>query len=213
MSELLKQIAENLYAGKAEEVARLTRQALEQELTPAEILRAGLINGMDAVGRDFKQNVLYVPEVLIAARAMHRAMDILKPLLTEGDVPLAGRMVIGTVQGDLHNIGKNLVIMMMEGAGFEVHDLGIDVAPEKFVEAVREKKPGLVGMSALLTTTMAAMRTTIVAIEKAGLRKEIKIMVGGAPVTAGFAEAIGADSYAPDAASAVDRAKELLAMA
>jgi len=208
--ELLKEIADKLYHGDAHEVARLTRQALNEGLSPAKILDDGLLAGMDKVGRDFKAGDLFVPEVLIAARAMHAAMDVLKPLLTDAKVHSAGKMVIGTVQGDLHDIGKNLVAMMMEGAGFEIIDLGTDTSPERFVEAVREEKPDLLGMSALLTTTMPMMKTTIEALEEAGLRHRVKVMVGGAPVTQAWAEEIGADGYAPDAASAVDKAKELL---
>lgn len=208
--EFLTEMAEKLYHGDADEVARLTKQALEEGFPPAEILSGGLIAGMDEVGRDFKAGDLFVPEVLIAARAMHAGMEVLRPLLTESDIPSAGRLVIGTVKGDLHDIGKNLVAMMMEGAGFEIHDLGTDTSPEKFVEVVKEKKPNLLGMSALLTTTMSMMKTTIEALEEAGVRHQVKVMVGGAPVTQAWAEEIGADGYAPDAASAVDKAKELM---
>jgi 5-methyltetrahydrofolate--homocysteine methyltransferase len=164
---------------------------------------------MDEVGRDFKAGDLFVPEVLIAARAMHAGMAILRPLLTEADAPSVGRFVIGTVKGDLHDIGKNLVKMMLEGAGFETIDLGTDVEPQAFVKAVREHKPRLVGMSALLTTTMVQMKTTVDALEEAGLRGSVKIMIGGAPVTDAFAKQIGADAYAADAASAVDVARGL----
>ncbi|HIC94650.1 MAG TPA: cobalamin-binding protein [Anaerolineae bacterium] len=210
MPRILQEIASNLYKGEEEAVAKLVQEALDQGLSPEEILADGLIAGMDKVGRDFKAGDLFVPEVLIAARAMHAGMDVLKPLLTDAKSHSVGKMVIGTVKGDLHDIGKNLVAMMMEGAGFEVVDLGIDVPPERFVEAVEEEKPDLVGMSALLTTTMPMMRTTLEALEEAGLRGRVKVMVGGAPVTQAWAEEIGADGYAPDAASAVDKAKELL---
>jgi len=210
MSELFKQIVEKLYAGEAEEVAGLTQQALNEGISPAEILNDGLLVGMDKVGRDFKAGDLFVPEVLIAARAMHAGMNVLKPFLTDAKISSAGKMVIGTVQGDLHDIGKNLVAMMMEGAGFEVVDLGIDVPPKRFVEAVGKEKPDLLGMSALLTTTMPMMKTTIEALEEAEMRHQVKVIVGGAPVTQAWAEEIGADGYAPDAASAVDKAKELL---
>jgi len=209
MADILEKIASNLYSGKAEEVAELVQKALDQEMAPAEILSGGLIAGMDEVGRDFKAGDLFVPEVLIAARAMHAGMDVLRPLLTESDVPSAGKYVIGTVQGDLHDIGKNLVRMMLEGAGFEMVDLGTDVHPDAFVDAVREHQPNIVGMSALLTTTMVNMKTTVEALEEAGLRDSVKIMIGGAPVTAAFAEEVGADAYAPDAASAVDLARHL----
>ena len=210
MSEILQKIASNLYQGEDEVVAQLVQKALDQNLPPEEILAGGLTAGMDEVGRDFKAGDLFVPEVLIAARAMHAGMDVLRPLLAASDVPSAGKYVIGTVAGDLHDIGKNLVKMMLEGAGFEVIDLGIDVKPEAFVAAVREHKPQLAGMSALLTTTMPAMKSTIAALEKAGVRDTVKVMIGGAPVTAAYAEQIGADAYAPDAATAVELARSLL---
>ena len=210
MADILQEIASNLYNGDNTAVAELVQQALDQGAAPGEVLAGGLIAGMDEVGKDFKAGDLYVPEVLIAARAMHAGMGVLRPLLAEADVPSAGKYLIGTVQGDLHDIGKNLVRMMLEGAGFETVDLGTDVRPEGFVEAVREHQPQIVGMSALLTTTMVNMKTAIEALVEAGLRDAIKIMVGGAPVTAAFAEEIGADGYAPDAASAVDVAREFI---
>jgi 5-methyltetrahydrofolate--homocysteine methyltransferase len=210
-SSILEQIASNLYSGEDKVVADLVQQALDQEMSPAEILDGGLIAGMDEVGKDFKAGDLFVPEVLIAARAMHAGMNILRPLLAESDVPSAGKYVIGTAQGDLHDIGKNLVKMMLEGAGFETVDLGTDVRPEVFVAAVQEHQPQLLGMSALLTTTMPGMKATIEALEEAGLRDTVKIMVGGAPVTAAFAKQIGADAYAPDAATAVEVARSLAA--
>jgi 5-methyltetrahydrofolate--homocysteine methyltransferase len=165
---------------------------------------------MDEVGKDFKAGDLFVPEVLIAARAMHAGMNMLRPLLAEGDRRGAGKCVIGTVKGDLHDIGKNLVKMMLEGAGFETVDLGTDVDPAAFVTAVREHHPQMVGVSALLTTTMVQMKTTIEALEEGGLRDSVKIMIGGAPVRAAFAVQIGADAYAPDAATAVDAARSLV---
>jgi 5-methyltetrahydrofolate--homocysteine methyltransferase len=210
-SNILEQVASNLYKGEDKVVADLVQQALDQEMSPAEILDDGLIAGMDEVGRDFKAGDLFVPEVLIAARAMHAGMNVLRPLLAESDVPSAGKYVIGTAQGDLHDIGKNLVKMMLEGAGFETVDLGTDVRPEDFVAAVQEHQPQLLGMSALLTTTMPGMKATIEALQEAGLRDTVKIMIGGAPVTAAFAEQIGADAYAPDAATAVDVARSLVA--
>ena len=210
MVDILQEIASNLYKGEDRIVAVLVQQGLDQGITPAEILKGGLIAGMDEVGRDFKAGDLFAPEVLIAARAMHVGMDILRPLLAESDVLTAGKYVIGTVQGDLHDIGKNLVKMMLEGAGFETIDLGTDVKPDDFVAAVRKHQPQLLGMSALLTTTMPGMKATIEALEEAGLRDAVKIMVGGAPVTAAFAEQIGADAYAPDAATAVDVARSLV---
>ena len=209
MADVLQKIATNLYDGENEVVAELVQEALDQGMAPEEILAGGLIAGMDEVGRDFKAGDLFVPEVLIAARAMQAGMGVLRPLLAEGDIPSTGKYVIGTVQGDLHDIGKNLVRMMLEGAGFQTIDLGTDVKPDDFVAAVQEHQPQLLGMSALLTTTMPGMKATIEALEEAGLRDAVKIMIGGAPVTAAFAEQIGADAYAPDAASAVDVARSL----
>ncbi len=211
MADILQQMATNLYNGEDEIVAELVQKALDQGTEPGEILRDGLIAGMDEVGVDFKAGDLFVPEVLIAARAMHAGMAILRPLLAESDAVGAGKYVIGTAKGDLHDIGKNLVKMMLEGAGFETVDLGSDVEPADFVAAVQEHRPQLVGLSALLTTTMVKMKTTIEALEEAGLRDSVKIMIGGAPVTAAFAKEIGADAYAPDAATAVDVARELTA--
>jgi 5-methyltetrahydrofolate--homocysteine methyltransferase len=211
MSDTLTQIAEKLYDGKNNEVAELTQQALDEGLTAAEVLNGGLVMGMDRVGVDFKSGDLFVPEVLIAARAMHAGMDILRPLLAESDVPSAGKVIVGTVAGDLHDIGKNLVVMMLEGGGFEVVDMGIDATPQKFVAAVKTEQPDLVGMSALLTTTMPMMQKTVDALVEAGVRDSVKVMIGGAPVTQGYADEIGADGYAPDAASAVDLARSLIA--
>ncbi len=209
MSDILKQIAEKLYDGEDDAVAELTQRALDEGLTPAEVLNGGLLAGMDRVGVDFRDGELFVPEVLIAARAMHAGMAILRPLLTESDVPSAGKVVIGTVEGDLHDIGKNLVGMMLEGGGFEIVDLGTDVPPDRFIEAIKMEHPNLVGMSALLTTTMPSMKRTIDALMEAGLRDTVRVMVGGAPVTQTFADEIGADGYAPDAASAVELARSL----
>ena len=209
MASILERIASKLYEGEDEEVADLVQTALDKGLNPSEILQDGLIAGMDQVGRDFKAGDLYVPEVLIAARAMHGGMNILRPLLAGSQARGAGKFLIGTVKGDLHDIGKNLVRMMLEGGGFETVDLGTDVAPAAFVEAVRANGPCIVGMSALLTTTMVQMKATIDALLEAGLRDSVKIVVGGAPVTAAYAQQIGADGYAPDAASAVDLARSL----
>jgi len=211
MADILQKIASNLYDGDDETVAELTQQAVDQGMEPQEILSGGLIAGMDEVGKDFKAGDLFVPEVLIAARAMHAGMGVLRPLLAESGATSAGKFVIGTVEGDLHDIGKNLVKMMIEGAGFETVDLGTDVKADAFVEAVREHQPRIVGMSALLTTTMVNMRSTIEALEEAGLRDSIKVIIGGAPVTAAYAEEIGADAYAPDAATAVDVARDFAA--
>ncbi|AEE96282.1 corrinoid protein [Mahella australiensis] len=203
-------IADALKAGNAPKVKELVQAAVDEGVDPAEIVNNGLIVGMSEIGELFKRNEVYVPEVLIAARAMHAGMDIVKPLLAEKGNITIGKVIIGTVKGDLHDIGKNLVAMMLEGAGFEVIDLGVDVSPEKFVEAIRDHQPQVVGMSALLTTTMPSMRDTIEAIKAAGLRDSVKIMIGGAPITQNFADEIGADGYAPDAASAADLAKELI---
>jgi 5-methyltetrahydrofolate--homocysteine methyltransferase len=210
MADVLSKIASKLYAGEADQVAELVQSALDQGLAPDQVLQGGLIAGMDQVGKDFKAGDLFVPEVLIAARAMHAGMNVLRPLLVTSGVPSVGKYVIGTVKGDLHDIGKNLVKMMVEGAGFEVIDLGTDVPPDKFVAAVKEHQPTLVGLSALLTTTMVNMKTTVEALQEAGLRGSVKVMVGGAPVTDAFAKQIGADAYAPDAATAVDVARSLV---
>ena len=212
MSELLGKMAESLIAGKVDEVVDLTKEALDAALVPQDILEQGLLAGMDIVGQRFKANDMFIPEVLRCAKCMHGAMEILRPLLAETGVKTAGTFVIGTVKGDLHDIGKNLVGMMFEGAGFEVIDLGIDLEPQAFVDALKEHKAGLFGMSALLTTTMPKMGETINAIKEAGIRDQVKIMIGGAPVTAEFAKEIGADAYASNAASAVDKGKELLGL-
>jgi 5-methyltetrahydrofolate--homocysteine methyltransferase len=211
MADVLSKIASKLYAGEVDEVAELVQSALDKGMAPTEVLQGGLIAGMDQVGKDFKAGDLFVPEVLIAARAMHAGMNVLRPLLAKAGAPSVGKFVIGTVKGDLHDIGKNLVKMMVEGAGFEVIDLGTDVPPEKFLAAVREHQPKLLGMSALLTTTMTGMKTTVEALQEAGVRSSVKVMVGGAPVTDAFAKQIGADAYAPDAANAVDVARQLAA--
>ena len=212
MSELLGKMAESLIAGKVDEVTDLSRQALDANVSPKDILEKGLLAGMEVVGKRFKANEMFIPEVLRCAKCMHGAMEILRPLLAESGVETAGTFVIGTVKGDLHDIGKNLVGMMFEGAGFKVVDLGIDLEPAAFVEAIKEHNANLFGMSALLTTTMPKMGETINAIKEAGLRDQVKIMIGGAPVTGEFAKEIGADAYASNAASAVDTGKELLGL-
>lgn len=206
----LQQIYERVIAGDAPGVKQLVEQAVSEGVSPSQIISRYLIAAMAEVGARFERQEFYVPEMLIAARAMQTGLAVLKPLLVEGELKSAGRVVMGTVKGDLHDIGKNLVSMMLEGAGFEVTDLGVDVPPERFVDAVREKKPDLVGMSALLTTTMPTMGSTIKALVEAGLRDSVKVMVGGAPLTQGYAEQVGADGYAPDAASAVGKARELV---
>jgi 5-methyltetrahydrofolate--homocysteine methyltransferase len=200
-----------LSQGKMDDVKRLTQEALDAGESAEAILKEGLISAMDRVGVRFKNNEIYIPEVLIAARAMHAGMAILKPILSKSTTVTTSKIIIGTVKGDLHDIGKNLVVMMLEGGGFEVVDLGIDVSTDKFIEAIKQHKPQVVGMSALLTTTMREMKNTIQAFETASLRKQVKVMVGGAPLTEKFAREIGADGYASDAASAVDLVKRLVA--
>lgn len=209
----LQQIYERVIVGDAPGVKELVEQAVGERVPPVEIISGYLIPAMTEVGARFERQEFYIPEMLVAARAMQTGLGVLKPLLVEGELKSAGRVVMGTVKGDLHDIGKNLVSMMLEGAGFEVIDLGVDVPPERFVEAVREQKPDIMGMSALLTTTMPAMKSTIEPLVNAGLREGVKVIVGGAPVTQRYADEIGADAYAHDAASAVRKAKELLGMA
>ena len=207
----LNEISEALQRGDAGKVEELVRLALAEKLSPKEILENGLIKGMNIIGVKFKNNEVYVPEVLIAARAMHAGMDVLKPKLVETGVKNIGKVVIGTVKGDLHDIGKNLVKMMLEGAGFEVIDLGVDVSADKFVSAVKEHHPDILGMSALLTTTMVNMVDVIKSLQLSDLREKIKVMIGGAPITQNYAEQIGADGYSPDAASAAEDAKKFIA--
>jgi len=204
----LEAIAEALIKGDRDTVSKLVKEAVDEGVEPQKVLDEGLVAGMDVVGRKFKNNEFYVPEVLIAARAMHAGMAVLEPLLSESGAKPAGTVVLGTVKGDLHDIGKNLVGMMLTGGGFKVIDAGIDVPPEKFVELVRENSAELLGMSALLTTTMPQMASVVEAVKEAGLN--VKVMIGGAPVTQEYADEIGADGYAPDAASAVDLARSLM---
>ena len=208
MSEVLSTLSTAVIEGNLEEMVGLTRQALDEGYTAKQVLDNGLMPGMDHVGVEFRAGNMFVPEVLRSARAMQASMDILKPLLAESGEKMVGKVVLGTVKGDLHDIGKNLVAMMCEGAGFEVKDLGKDIAPEAFVQAVKEYEPDVLGMSALLTTTMRTMEHTIKALEEAGLRERVKVMVGGAPVTQAFASQIGADGYASNAASAAEMAKK-----
>jgi 5-methyltetrahydrofolate--homocysteine methyltransferase len=211
MSNILEQMQKDLYEGNFDEVEAATKAALESGMTAQEILNDGLVAGMNVVGRDFKAGDLFIPEVLMCAKAMHAGLEVIRPLLAEAGAESQGKVVLGTVAGDLHDIGKNLVSMMLQGAGFEIVDLGTDVKPEQFVTAIRDEGADLVGMSAMLTTTMPAMKSTIVALEEAGIRDKVKVIVGGAPVTSKFAQDIGADSYAPDAGAAVDTARELVA--
>jgi len=206
----LRGIYEKTIAGDASAVKELVEQALNEGVSPSEILSGYLIPAMTEVGARFERQEYYVPEMLIAARAMRAGLNLLKSLLVEGELETAGCVVMGTVRGDLHDIGKNLVSMMLEGAGLEVIDLGVDVGPEKFVKAVRDESPDILGMSALLTTTMPAMRTVIDALVDEGLRHKVKVVVGGAPLTQAYAERIGADGFAPDAGSAVRKVKGLL---
>lgn len=203
-------IANAVKTGKAKDVKELVQQAIDSCIDVELILNEGLIAGMNEIGARFKNNEVYVPEVLVAARAMKTGTTMLKALLAASNHQTIGTIAVGTVSGDLHDIGKNLVCMMMEGAGFEVIDLGVDVSPEKFAEAAANPKVSIVAMSALLTTTMPAMKDSIDAIEAAGLRNKVKIMVGGAPITAEFAKEIGADGYTSDAASAAEFAKGLI---
>jgi 5-methyltetrahydrofolate--homocysteine methyltransferase len=210
MSEILEEISTAVIEGNLGEIEDLTEDALDEDLSAEEILNKGLMPGMDHVGVEFKAGNMFVPEVLRSAKTMQTSMDILRPLLAESGVKTAGKVLLGTVKGDLHDIGKNLVGMMCEGAGFEVKDIGKDVAPEDFVAAVKEYEPNVVGMSALLTTTMRAMESTIKVLEEAGLRDKVKIMIGGAPVTQAFSDQIGADGYASNAASAADLVKKLV---
>ena len=209
MSTLL-QISESLQKGKKKLVVQYVQQALDEGLTPQQILADGLLPGMDEVGKKFRANEIFVPEVLVAARAMNAGAEVLKPLLAESGTQTPGKMVLGSVKGDLHDIGKNLVKMMVEGKGIEVIDLGVDVAPETFVQAAVEHEADIIACSTLLTTTMPAMGEVVEAVKAAGLRDRVKIMVGGAPVTQDFCDSIGADCYTADAATAAICAVELL---
>jgi 5-methyltetrahydrofolate--homocysteine methyltransferase len=204
----LNSLAQAIISGNKDLAEKLTKEALEEGIAPGVVLNEGLVAGMNVVGQKFKANEFYVPEVLIAARAMKSAMEHLRPVLAASGTEPVGRIVIGTVKGDLHDIGKNLVAMMLEGAGFEIVDLGVDVKSDTFVEKAKEKDADIVALSALLTTTMPAMKETVEAVRCAGL--DCKVIIGGAPVTQSFADEIGADGYAPDAASAVDKVKELI---
>jgi corrinoid protein of di/trimethylamine methyltransferase len=208
---ILEQLSEALIKGQAPTVKDLTQKAIDSGLSAEMILNDGLVAGMSVIGERFKRNEVYIPEVLIAARAMNAGMALVKPLLKAAGIKARGVVCCATVKGDLHDIGKNLVCMMLEGAGYEVIDLGVNCEPEKFVKAVQEHKADAIGLSALLTTTMTNMKATIDAFKEAGLRSKVKIIVGGAPLTQNFSDEIGADGYAPDAASAVDLLKKLLA--
>jgi 5-methyltetrahydrofolate--homocysteine methyltransferase len=213
MSKVLEKISKAVIQGDEDEIAELAQDALDEGLGAKDILQGGLMAGMDHVGVEFKAGRMFVPEVLLSARTMKGAMAVLEPLLAAGESIAVGNALMGTVEGDLHDIGKNLVAMMMEGAGFQIVDLGTDVTPAAFVEAVKKEKPDIVGMSALLTTTMRNMGRTIDALKEAGLRDQVKVMVGGAPVTSDFAEQIGADGTASSAPAAVDLAKSFVGTA
>lgn len=206
---VLDQISESVIKGKAKEAKELVEKAIKEKVNPADILNKGLLLGMGTIGERFKKNEVYVPEVLIAARAMKSGMEVLKPLLVSAGVKPVGTVVMGTVKGDLHDIGKNLVCMMLEGAGFKVVDAGINVEPDKMVQLAKENNANLIGASALLTTTMTNMKAVVESVKSNGLTGKVKVMIGGAPVTQAFADEIGADGYAPDAASAADLAKKL----
>jgi 5-methyltetrahydrofolate--homocysteine methyltransferase len=208
--ELLKRIAEGVVGGDEKQVAQLTGLAIEQSTSPKLILDDGLIAGMNVVGRRFKEHEIFLPDVLLAARAMYAGMDLLKPLLVRDGIPSQGKVVLGTIQGDLHDIGKNLVAIMLKGAGFEIIDLGNDVAPQRFVQAAKDQGAKVIGMSALLTTTMIKMRDVVELLEQQKLAGKIKTIVGGAPVSEAFAHEIGADAHGFDAASAVERVKILV---
>jgi len=208
--EILKEIASNVEKGDSTLVKQFVSQALSQNIPAEEILKKGLIKGMDAVGRKFKRNEIFIPEVLIATRAMKSGMDRIKPYLTEERSGYKGKIIIGTVKGDLHDIGKKIVNMMLEREGYDIVDLGIDVTKEKFIKHIKEENPVIVGMSALLTTTMTYMRDVINAIQQENLKFKPKIIIGGAPITQSYANEIKADGYAPDAGSAVSLVRNLL---
>lgn len=208
--DILKEMALNLEKGDAPGVKALTEEALHQNITAVDILNDGLVVGMNVVGEKFKNNEFFIPEVLIAARAMKAGMEIIKPLLVEANVASRGKIIVGTVRGDLHDIGKNIVAMMLEGAGFDVINMGTDVTIERIMEHMEKDPPDVIGLSALLTTTMTYMRDVVEALEKANLKDRVKVIIGGAPITQAYADEIRADGYAPDAASSVDLVKGVL---
>lgn len=206
---IFEKIAEEVVKGQANTVKDLVQTALSEKISAEDILNNGLVAGMNVVSVKFKNNEFFIPEVLVSARAMNSGLDILKPLLAEANVKARGKVILGTVKGDLHDIGKNIVGMMLQGAGFEIIDLGADVPKEKFLEFAQKEDADIVGMSALLTTTMIYMKEVVQALKEAGLREKVKVIIGGAPVTQSYADQIEADGYAPDAASAVDLTKSL----
>ncbi len=208
---LLQEISEKLQAGKANDVKALVQQAIDEGFSAQQILEEGLVSGMNVIGEKFKNNEVFIPEVLVAARAMNMGAALLKPLLVAEGVKASGKVVIGTVQGDMHDIGKNIVKMMMEGKGLDVIDLGADVSPQRFVETAKNENAQIICCSALLTTTMGVMADVVKLAEEAGIRDKVKIMVGGAPLSDAFCEQIGADAYSPDATSAAEKAVEFCA--
>ena len=210
MAAVLEELAQAVIDGDGEQVAALVRRALSDDVAPSRIINEGLIAGMNTVGERFRNGEFFIPEVMMSARSMHGGLAIVRPLLSRSDERGRGTIVICTVKGDVHDIGKNLVAMMLEGGGFRVVDLGTDAAPEKVVAAVREHSPQILAMSTLLTTTLQRIPETIRALEAAGVRRNVRVMIGGAPVTQAFADRAGADGYAPDAALAVELARRLL---
>jgi 5-methyltetrahydrofolate--homocysteine methyltransferase len=208
--DIFEQIADEVQKGNSDSVEEMTKKALSEDISAEEILNNGLVAGMSIVSEKFKNNEIFIPEVLISAKSMYSGLGIIKPLLAESNVKSKGKVVIGTVKGDLHDIGKNIVAMLLQGAGFDVVDLGADVPKEKFLEFVKKEQADILGMSALLTTTMIYMKETIEILKNAGIRENVKVIIGGAPVTESYAAQINADGYAPDAASAVDLTKKLL---
>jgi 5-methyltetrahydrofolate--homocysteine methyltransferase len=208
--KIFEELADEVQKGNSDSVEVLTKKALSQDISAEDILNSGLIAGMNIVSEKFKNNEIFIPEVLISAKSMYSGLGILKPLLAESNVKSKGKVVIGTVRGDLHDIGKNIVAMLLQGAGFDIIDLGADVPLEKFLEFVKKEKADILGMSALLTTTMIFMKDIIETLKNAGLRENVNVIIGGAPVTESYAAQIGADGYAQDAASAVDLVKRLL---
>lgn len=207
---ILEDLAAEVIKGEADVAKNLTEEALSQNISAGDILNSGLVAGMNVISERFKNNEIFIPEVLVAARAMKAGMQIIRPLLAEANVDPLGKIIIGTVGGDLHDIGKNIVAMLLEGAGFEVVDLGADVTKEKFMEFTEKENPDVLGMSALLTTTMVFMKDMVQSLEESGLKDKIKVIVGGAPITQSYADEIRADGYAPDAASAVDLVKSVM---
>lgn len=210
MMDILKEISECLQRGDDEKVSALTRQAIEEKISPREILDKSLIGGMSIIGEQYKAHEIFLPQVLLAAKAMYAGMDILKPMFIKEGMPTLGKVVLGSVQGDLHDIGKNLVGIMLKGAGFEVIDLGNNVSPERFVETAKNENAEVIGMSALLTTTMPVMQRTVDLLKREGLVGKIKTIIGGAPVSDEFAQKIGADAYGYDSANAVEKVKKLV---